>query len=237
VCTLSWTLGEEGFAVAMNRDERPSRLRAAPPLLQRGPAGDFLAPVDGNAGGTWIAVNEHGLALALLNAPLEVLERPPETYTSRGQLVRALAGATDASVVAAALGTGNLAPFRGFTLAVFSPGSAPRAWTWNGASLEAVASLAMPLLSSPLADPRIEAARRSAFGEREPSAVRDLLALHGSHEPERGSRSVCMHAEEAGTVSLTLVEVRQDEVRMRYADGPPCEAGLGPALALPRRPR
>ena len=237
MCTLSWTLGEEGYLVAVNRDERRSRLPAAPPLLQRGPAGVFLAPVDGDAGGTWIAVNEHGLALALLNAPLAVLERPPESYTSRGQLVRALAGATDLTVVAAALGTGNLGPFRGFTLAAFSPGAAPRAWTWNGAVLTGALEPVSPLISSPLPDPAIAASRRSAFAAARPGAVQDLLALHASHAPVRGPRSICMHADEAGTVSLTLVEVQRDEVSMRYAAGPPCEVELGPALRLARRSR
>jgi hypothetical protein len=236
MCTLSWRLDESGYVLAVNRDERRTRLPAEAPRLQSSASGDFLAPVDGDAGGTWVAVNEHGLALVLLNAPLAVLERPAETYTSRGQLVRMLAGASDAVVVAGALAPRSLGAFRGFKLALFAPGAAPRAWTWDGAAI-APSAPAMPLCSSPLPDLAIAAERERAFARRAPSGLADLLAVHASHGGEKGPCSVCMHAPEAGTVSLTAVEVDPGAVRMRYAGGPPCETPLGPAVELARRGR
>ena len=53
--------------VVMNRDERRDRAPARPPRRWRGADGGFTAPVDGDAGGTWIAAKDSGVVLALLN--------------------------------------------------------------------------------------------------------------------------------------------------------------------------
>ena len=51
----------------MNRDERRDCAPARPPRRWRGADGGFTAPVDGDAGGTWIAAKDSGVVLALLN--------------------------------------------------------------------------------------------------------------------------------------------------------------------------
>ena len=48
--------------------------------------------------------------------------------------------------------------------------------------------------------------------------------LHSSHDPEPGAYSVCMHRDDAVTVSMTLVEVSGDTATMRYHDGSPCQS-------------
>jgi hypothetical protein len=69
MCSVSWSRSRGGLVVVMNRDERRDRAPARPPRRWPGgpDAGGFTAPVDGAAGGTWIAVRDSGLVLALLN--------------------------------------------------------------------------------------------------------------------------------------------------------------------------
>ena len=105
MCTASWLDRPEGFELFFNRDERRTRARSLPPRVVTAPDGTrYLAPIDAESGGTWIAVNEHGLAVCLLNRYPEVLA--PATPRSRGHLVThlagtgALAGATDLGAAA-----------------------------------------------------------------------------------------------------------------------------------------
>ena len=67
MCSLSWVRRRDALIVVMNRDERRDRAPARPPRRWRGADGGFTAPVDGDAGGTWIAAKDSGVVLALLN--------------------------------------------------------------------------------------------------------------------------------------------------------------------------
>ena len=64
-----------------------------------------------------------------------------------------------------------------------------------------------------------------------------LNGFHASHHPEApagDARSVCMHRDEARTVSSTLVVVTADQVSMRYRAGWPCQGGEAHAVTLRR---
>ncbi len=165
MCSVSWWRGGGGLIVVMNRDERRDRAPARPPRRWpgHGGSGGFTAPVDGEAGGTWIAARDSGLVLALLNhhperdagvggrgrrsrlgpagAPAR-LSRGSHVVTtvparvSRGHLVTALA-AESRVPDAARLRAAGLASFAPFRLLVAGPSTPPRVFTWNGASLTA----------------------------------------------------------------------------------------------------
>lgn len=68
-----------GFRVAFNRDESRRRPAGLPPVARVYGPRRALHPVDPVSGGTWIGVNDAGLALALLNvyAPAPT-PRPPD---------------------------------------------------------------------------------------------------------------------------------------------------------------
>jgi hypothetical protein len=64
-----------------------------------------------------------------------------------------------------------------------------------------------------------------------------LAGFHASHHPDApqgDARSVCMHRDEARTVSSTLVLVTGDEVVMRYRAGWPCQGGETHVSSLKR---
>ena len=81
------------LVVAANRDERLDRPAAAAVVLQeRAPR--IVGGRDQEAGGTWLAVNDHGVVAGLTNRPGQQGRDPSKR--SRGELPLALAAHTDA---------------------------------------------------------------------------------------------------------------------------------------------
>lgn len=236
MCTASWRFEPDGFELHFNRDESRRRGRARPPELFELEGRRVLAPTDADAGGTWLGVNECGLAVALLNAwDLRVDPREPR---SRGLLVRDLLAAGDAAEALARLAREDLARYRGFTLLFLAPGGAASVRQWDGRALSEPPP-ERPLASSSLDGGRARDERHALFarlagGAGEPSSAL-LERFQTSHEPERGPWSPCMHRAEAATVSASQVRVDARAVALRYADGPPCERPFGPWLTLARR--
>ena len=95
MCTVTWIQDGDGYSLYFNRDELRTRQPSLPPRSHQEKGVRFLSPTDGDAGGTWIAVNEYGLSLGLLNDYSSRVPQPADHYTSRGQLVRDLAQARD----------------------------------------------------------------------------------------------------------------------------------------------
>jgi hypothetical protein len=239
VCTSTWLIRADGYELFFNRDESVRRGLALPPERLELEGVRVLAPRDADAGGTWIGVNERGLAVALLNGA----DRRGATETegadarrSRGLLVTELLAAPTAAAALARLAEVSLDRYRGFLLAVFAPGAAPEARLWDGEALAAVAAQA-PLASSSLDRTRAQTERertyRRVVGDAPERAA--LAAFQRSHEPERGPWSPCMHRADASTVSATEVRVDARAVALRYAGGPPCTHPFGPWLELERR--
>src|SRR5947209_18986874 len=67
MCTVSWLRTPQGYQLLCNRDELFARQPAQAPRQSSVNGVRFIAPVDGDFGGTWIAVNEFGLSLCVLN--------------------------------------------------------------------------------------------------------------------------------------------------------------------------
>ena len=229
MCTLSWTPSAEGYGLVMNRDERRTRAKASPPVLLEPPGLSAMAPVDGEAQGSWIAVNARGHSLALLNRWEDSPLRSEGAFVSRGILVLALARLEDTGKVRAALQSANLQSYRPFTLVSLTPGSSPHAFDWNGSALSdsAGAEPGMIRTSSGSDQAGAERVRGALFREARERKGRltleDLVTLHRSHEPVRGPLSICMHREEATTVSCSVITVSPRLVSFRYMDGPPGE--------------
>src|SRR5215472_9701709 len=88
MCTVTFIPREDGFYVAMNRDERIARPSAIPPAVFGQGFAKSIYPLD-SEGGTWVAANSRGIAFTLLNwndAP--VLSKKSRT---RGHVIPALA--------------------------------------------------------------------------------------------------------------------------------------------------
>ena len=237
MCTVTWLQSACGWELFANRDEMRTRLPAHPPRVVVRDGVRILAPVDADAAGTWIGVNEHGLGLCLLNGPPRANAEGPEGFTSRGLLVLDLLGAEALDEVERRVRATDLDPYRGFTLLGLALGAPPTLQVWDGRSLVRHVDPVQPLVSSSRNTEearrhRERAWRRIHAADAAPTPD-SLLAFHRSHEPEPGPWSVCMHREDARTVSASRVQVGADgRAEFHYAPGPPCRTGWNAPVAL-----
>jgi hypothetical protein len=237
MCTLSFAPTHGGCQLAMNRDESLSRIPALPPRLWNYRDTRALHPGEQD-GGTWIGGNEHGLAAALLNwysKPSPV----SENFVSRGCLVPSLLGSkslTEAANVIASMPLDRTRPFR---LVAFSvPEQSIAEWDWCGRYLTALNHPWKQLhwFSSGFDEERANEIRSVTCKSHPSPAVNGFMGLHRSHVPEPGPFSICMHREDAQTVSCTLLEWTPAGWNMDYHDGPPCLGSPTSNLQLPASP-
>lgn len=239
MCTVSWVRSGTAFEVLFNRDERRSRAPAAPVRPGARDGVRFIAPRDGDFGGTWTLANECGVVLCLLNYYQR--ERPPGAgpFTSRGLLVLDLAAARSATESLERAAGRDLGPFQPFTLLAFDPGAAALV-QWDGARATGrdLTPDDVPFVSSAFDVDAVRQARRAALDRLRPGAAIDggvLEAFHRSHEPCRGPLSPCMHRPEAATQSLSRITVDERAVSFAYTPGRPCRTDALEAVALERR--
>lgn len=202
-------------------------------------------PVDPQGGGSWLAVNASGLTFALLNYYQGKL--PKGRLQSRGHIVRELAGCTNIVGVETWLRAQNLQKFAPFSLLVFSPelfsqnffSPAVPLYLWDGKKLkfdrEGVPG---PYFSSAVGFASVCETRTAIYNElvnaKSKISIDDFVFFHKSHLPEKSRYSICMHREDAQTVSFSRVEVSTMDIQFYYSDGAPCEAPLQQPLGLKR---
>jgi hypothetical protein len=239
MCTLSWIPGRDGHVLLVNRDERRARPRALPPSVEMIEGVSVLAPIDPEGGGTWVAVNSGGVTLALANRYHDTVAAGRSHRVSRGRLVLALASSTGIEEIENRLAGERLERFDGFTLVALEPGVPARLFAWDGRSL-AIEDRSEPglLVASSAANEAAAVAARELVFRSLPAAEgwtrRALCRAHQSHEPAQGPLSICMHRDEASTVSLTHIEIDPERVTMIYHDGQPCTAPPATTASLAR---
>jgi hypothetical protein len=236
MCTLSWVRHAGGYTVLFNRDERRTRSIGLPPSEQLRGGVRFLAPTDPDGGGSWASVNDHRVALTILNqyAAPRPAERAP---VSRGQLLLSLADLGSQAAVWSRVRAAGLMQYAPFTLAVFEPGLPVLLLGWNGRDLsdQTQGHSGLVMTSSSVAQQEADRSRRRLFDESTAGGAIDeavLERLHRSHLPEEGRLSVCMHRADAETVSLTRISVSPSEVRLVYVAGAPCRSARPDILTL-----
>jgi uncharacterized protein with NRDE domain len=267
VCLLVVAFGldpEAPLVVGANRDERLSRPATAMTILQAsGPR--ILGGRDEEAGGTWLAVNEHGLVAGLTNQPVPDGRDPSKR--SRGELPLVLARHRSAESAVEAF------------VSEVRPSDYNPAWILVGdrTSLHYVAISNGERPRARALDPGIHILENSSLGSPSPKVdhvlrllgpvpdgggadlsedLRRVLADHsvpgepgpgepgrgepGRGEPGTGGRpaqtlAACVHTENYGTRSATLVRVPADATgppEVAYADGPPCTSPFVDATGL-----
>jgi len=248
VCTLTFCNAGDGdgarYEAWFNRDERRTRGPERPPSEARTDDGvRYLAPTDSDAGGTWIAANEFGFTVALLNGYIEPRGPRRETYQSRGFLVRGLANVRALGELWGRLTPRTLVPYRPAVVVVLAPDGDSRIVRWDG--LDAVVSPAghaeLPIVSSSYEQSRIQVARRALFQDlvADPARPRpeELARFQSWIDPSAGpsAETPSMARDDAATRSQIHIEVSAREVAMRHAAGAPHETRLGAPVRLARR--
>lgn len=237
MCTVSWLPSSDGYTLCFNRDERFTRAPAVPPAVRVRYGVRFLSPLDGDAGGTWFAVNEFGLSLGLLNRYRVPEYRLTAEPRSRGLLLLDLVSAPTGTDALLRLTPDRLGVTQPFTLVTVEPGQPAGITSWDGAALDTVRQAASGFLhtSSSVTEPEVAESRRALFTANAPHTAESLATLHRSHLPERGRRSVCMHRDDAETQSYSEAIIGGDSVALRHVPDAPCRGQSLPLLTLARR--
>ncbi|MCF7980982.1 MAG: NRDE family protein [Pseudomonadales bacterium] len=224
MCTLTWLKDESGYQVLFNRDELKSRQRALPPQLHRQGPVTYIAPTDPDAGGSWISTNQFGITLCLLNHYQAPIPMAQENWISRGLLIKDLADKSTTQAILSHLAQRGLSQYKPFDLLIFSLRQLPLQISWDGLNLNKKTNPDMPLTSSSFNTTSVIRNRISQLTSTPPSSVKLLLDYHLGHLPEKGPYSVCMHRDDASTVSFSHIQVNNVSALFHYWDGPPCEA-------------
>jgi uncharacterized protein with NRDE domain len=225
------------LVLGANRDERLDR--AATPMETLATSPTVLGGRDHLAGGTWLAVNEHGVVAAITNRPAREQGRDP-TKRSRGELPLVLASHASARDAVAA--------FAGR----FSPSDFNPAWLFvadrnvlfsvdmteddvdvveHGPGLHIFENATPGTETAKVVNVHATVARLGDVAADDvESYVASALASHDIPAADRdspfaASRAACVHSEEYGTRWSGIVIAGSDPdvpPRFRYAPGQPC---------------
>ncbi len=245
---LHRTHPEAALIIAANRDELLARPATPMTVLQEsGPR--ILGGRDLVAGGTWLAVNEHGVAAALTNRAAAVGR---QGLRSRGEWPIFLAGHSSAAKAARAF------------CATFSPADFSPGWVLVGDGT-ALFYIAMDREREPVPvelgagmhvlenrplhvlSPKAMAVRRRLQGIQDLDGAEletTLMTLLAGHEAPRAARTLrstrppeaqcpCVHLGPYGTRSSALVRIDEGRSpRISFSEGPPCTHDFRDATGL-----
>jgi uncharacterized protein with NRDE domain len=236
VCTLvfAWQVfADAPLVAAANRDESYERSFHPPTVIETDP--QVVAPLDEQAGGTWIGYNEHGVFAAITN---RWVDADLAGERSRGLLVRDVLGyetAEDATrYVERQL---EAAEYAGFNL-VIADAAAALYVEWDGSAGVRNLDPGVHVVANVGADGQYTIpAFRQAIAEQQATNA-DRLRTDLQPEPGEGSATwldraataiadheygVCVHEDGFGTTSSSLITIGPEGGTYRFADGPPCE--------------
>ena len=243
---LFQAVADAPLIVAANRDERYAR-PAVPMTVLHSDGPRILGGRDELAGGTWLAVNEHGLVAGLTNQPSPTAR--DLTKRSRGEIPLAFAAYRSAAeAVAAVCAELNPADYNPCWLLVgdrdslFSIGLAggyrpqveqlgPGLHVLENAPLRSrsakTAQVARLVAEERAARASVPAAGPTRAGENATMAADALAAVLSDHRPAAEPPEIsaaCVHTPDYGTRSALIVTVAAaGPPLLRLADGPPCE--------------
>lgn len=227
MCTVTFSPRRNGYALAMNRDEKLTRVAGLAPARNHLNGRVVLCPSE-PGGGTWIGLNDTGACLALINW-YSVPAKVSDIAISRGEVVKSALTAGfshEVDAILAGLPLARMNPFR--LIGVFPHIGEVIEWRWSLQELERRGHhwRLGTWISSGFDEPGAQQTRGKTFSEalRQTSTGRTdwLRRLHRSHSPERGAYSTCVHRPDAATVSYTEVTVTNRTGTVRYAPGAPC---------------
>lgn len=224
MCTMSVIrLPGDAWRIAFNRDEALSRPAALPPHRFTIENRQVVFPIDPQSLGTWICVNESGLALGLLNLTRPTAKRTAGTV-SRGRVIPSLCSATSVIEAVEMIEKQTLKEHSPFRLIAVDPFNLAEIG-FDGARTAVRFHPSWDcemFTSSGLGDQLVERPRKDLFEQ--------LLSHHGLNAasqdlfhdhvwPDRRHLSVHMSRADARTVSQTVIEMDASRAVMRYSDG------------------
>ena len=257
---LSWQPQEKyALVLAANRDERYDR-PTEPFAVLRARRPRTLGGLDLVGGGTWLGVNEHGVVAGLTNTPSP--DGPDPSKRSRGEVPMFLTAhasaeqGVEAFIKAARPGTYNAARLlvgdrnHLYYLELDANESpsvhelAPGLYVLENAALGGSSSKArfveeLLVNSTGTADDLWRALPSVISSHRSLEPMPDEVAQAEGRSLWPMTRSPCVHANEYGTRSSTMLRVASDPdvpIQIVVSDGPPCSTPLRDVTATWTQP-
>jgi hypothetical protein len=242
MCTVSFIARKTGYALAMNRDEKLTRVAGLPPSKKTINGRTIISPAE-PGGGTWIAVNDSGVTFALINW-YSVKAKVKSSPVSRGKVVNAVCSLDSPNAASATLARLPLKKINPFRLVGFFPMTQEVIeWQWDLQELARKKHRwqAQQWISSGFDEPVAERVRGGIFRrmlkDESAGSLAWLRRLHRSHSPQTGPFSTCMHRADAATVSYTEVAVSAKNSMMRFRAEAPCKPSRLDVQQMQRRRR
>jgi hypothetical protein len=219
-------LQKNTFGVGFNRDESVKRKPSLHPKKVQFNGIEYLCPIDGDYGGTWIGINSNRVVYAILNlyeAQLKIIKNP----TSRGFLTqRLLREEIDFNFFI----NDNLSSYYPFRiLKVGLEKTEVLSWDGERVIIETDTSKWKIIASSFMLGAKAEEIRSSVFhynfllDDGSQNFIDISSKYFSSHLPDKGGSSPCMHRREAHTVSNTIISIENHEIKLLYKNIQPCE--------------
>jgi hypothetical protein len=216
MCTVTLRCGAEHLLLTMNRDERYERAPESAPRRIPGDPGrpSWLAPFDSASGGTWIGVNERGVASCVLNGyePSDETRRGDPAVPSRGSIIPRVLEEQDGVGPARLPDALDFSAYPSFTLLVVARDGGEIVRWRRGAPLtrETILPGWTFLTSSSWNEPEVALWRSRAYdawrAAGEPEAD-GLPTLHLAVDPGDEAKAPFMTREHSATRSITQVRV------------------------------
>ncbi|MEX0685366.1 MAG: NRDE family protein [Balneolales bacterium] len=235
MCTVTFfPKDDHNWVLSTNRDELKSRDKALPPSIFKAGELNYLAPIDGKAGGTWVGMNEAGICLTLLNnyQGVNPLISHHTDALSRGLIIPKLMHLTQLNEVdnkMKTLQTANYNPFR--LVGIQSKPWKLMEWSWDGMDFQIHSHPVKPHLwvSAGRDYEGVWNSREKVFKNfLKANPLPDVAAikrLHASRYPDPGAYAFAMELDIVATVSNTIAELHGGKPRMHYHDGIPLKSG------------
>lgn len=221
MCTVSWWRNGSDYGLLFNRDESRKRLDALPPRVHNEGGCRYLSPIDADAGGTWVFVNQFGLIACLLNSYPEQRITVP-CPISRGVLLKSLGCQQDVDSAGAAVTRMRLVSYQAFFLLVMQAGSM-NLFSWDGARLDVRKGheIKRPLTTSGYRPIEVREYRMNKFkelcGEAAEPSEQQLARFHSQFHADYPAHSVLMSRPETRTVSQSRIKVTSELITFSYA--------------------
>ncbi|HKI44549.1 MAG TPA: NRDE family protein [Balneolales bacterium] len=233
MCTVTfYPISDNHYYLSMNRDEARTRSRARPPEPGTSGTVSYVRPIDGDKGGTWIGVNQHGLSLCIMN--WHSVKQPigdSNEFISRGWIIPNLMDSINLEDCDHQLKQLSLDKTKPFRLLGIQPSPlAAKEWSWDMHELH-VRNLPVKQniwTSSGWKPDHVHNTRKRVFDKfwhhHDLIDVGNIQTLHATQLPEPGPLAISMSHPKAMTVSNTIIELTPTETIMHYLDGFPAKS-------------
>jgi Transport and Golgi organisation 2 len=231
-----------GYKLACNRDQPPNHPADQMPTQRTVDQRTVLMPANSTGEGSWIAVNDAGVSMVMLNSRPEGAEAQTRRSRSPDTIIAGLLSATSArgaAELALKLNPADYEPFRliitdGLDVIQVRSNTQHIEFTIVGMLEEGPFLFA----SSPMGDHLVEAARWELFSEMFNCDPADWPSrqqqFHNHRWPDRPEQSVDAFSEDARTCNWTVIGAETHTVSMWHHANAPHQPGREARLQMTR---